>query len=768
MSKRIVSLALAVVMLTAVLATSVFAAYKVSGLTKTLTKTHEVAQGVTYKEYAVTSGKLNSSGQGSTQTFDANMLTFGTADYLPMVYSSWSGGSGNLLSQYNKAVKEGYDVVGVINGSFFSMGEPYGTLVGINISDGKVTSAHAGCSDSVVAFGSDGSLKVVNSALSYSLYINGTLVPDGLGYVNKRGGNGTWYNTFYYYDQSCGPIDSAKTDTVAANPGYEILCDKLDGTELTVGGTLKGKVVEIRKNSYASSLGRNQFVLYCKTASPYAAYLQDLQVGDPIEISVDETVEASKEVMRNAASVISNVGWLVKDGVDQTELVSTIGTHSVEYCACWTAFGIKPNGEYVFLVSEGTASTPNVTSLTMKDVAKLLIAEGCTNVIRMDGGGSSAMYLKNAGSGSAGYAFNQGRAVGDCIMIVKRSSMQSEAKKTALQNAITAAEQLLTTIENTSLQNAVNTAKAVLANTASVNSDYIQTLAELLSVKDGIEELTKLIAQYEAADRKEYSKYARGLLDAAYNAGKAVLSDKNAVADDYNAAVKELRNALALKGTVKENVALGKKYTYSITPNASYPDTGMTELTDGQLGSSGNAQHPSWVGLNGADFNIVLDLGEKRSNIDKFNLNFIALASWGICAPESVKISVSDDGKTYTEVGTIPHSADYQAEGKICDYILDGVDVSGRYIKFDITRGGAFVFISEIQVEVAHAPVETVPGDVNDDGEIDSLDYIMVKRSCLNLITLSEPQRAAADVDGDGEVTPFDYVLIKRMAMGII
>ncbi len=769
MSRKIVSLVLAVIMLVAVCATSVFAAYNASGFSQKLANTYETAAGVTFKEYDATSGKVNSNtGKPATTVYDANLLIFGTADYQPMVYSSWAGGAEKLEAQYNKAVQEGYEVVGVINGSFFSMNDPYGTLTGINISDGKVTSAHAGWSGSSVVFGSDGSMKIVESALQYKLYIDGTLVPDGLGHINKRGGGKTWYNTFYYYDQSCGPIDKAKTDTVEANPGYEILCDKLDGTEMTVGGTLKGKVVEIRKDSYHSSLGRNQFVLFCKNGSPFASYLTDLQVGDPIEISVDETVEASKETMRNASSVIPNVGWLVKDGVDQTEIVDEI-SHSVEYAACWTAFGTKPNGEYVFFVSEGASqSGANPTSaLTMKDVAKIMIAEGCNNVIRMDGGGSSAMYLENTGSGSKGYVFNQGRSVGDCIMIVKRSSMQSDAKKTALQNAVTSAEQLLTTTENIALQNAVGVAKAVLNNTASLNSDYIHALAGLLAVKDGMEDLKDLIAQYESVDRREYSRYALGVLDTAATEGNAVLSNKNATAADYNKAVGALRLALDLKGTVVEDAALGKKYTYSKAPSGDYPDTNNCELTDGELGSTSNPAHPSWVGV-AADFDIVLDLGEKRTDIRAFSLNFIAMGSWAIGTPESVKISISDDGKNYNEVGTIGRAEQYNAEGAVVDYRLDGINASGRYVKFDIKRTLGFVFVSEITAEIEHEAVGVLRGDINQDAEVNAFDYLLVKRHAVGAINLNDEQAAAADFNGDGKVDAFDYLLLKRIVLGIV
>ena len=57
-------------------------------------------------------------------------------------------------------------------------------------------------------------------------------------------------------------------------------------------------------------------------------------------------------------------------------------------------------------------------------------------------------------------------------------------------------------------------------------------------------------------------------------------------------------------------------------------------------------------------------------------------------------------------------------------------------------------------------------GDVNNDGEIDKFDYIAVKRSVMNTITLNEIQQKAADVNISGDIEKFDYILIKRHVMG--
>ena len=247
--------------------------------TISVTGTVDVNEAVSYEKLSITSGQ-----NGNTLT--AVGLEFDPDDgYIPMVFSGYSGTSAVLKTQYNIATqKYGYEVPAIINGAFFSMDSGtvkygnYGTLVGIAISNGKIASAHAGYSDSVVAFGTDGSMNIVKSSLDYKLYINGEEIKNGLYYINKTSGSkvaSNWSNNFYYYDTSCGRV----CDTYEICPGYEVICEKVDNTDLTVGGTLKGKVLEVRENSYGAAIAEesmdlsNKFVLFVKSSSPNAKYV---------------------------------------------------------------------------------------------------------------------------------------------------------------------------------------------------------------------------------------------------------------------------------------------------------------------------------------------------------------------------------------------------------------------------------------------------------------------------------------------------------------
>ena len=64
------------------------------------------------------------------------------------------------------------------------------------------------------------------------------------------------------------------------------------------------------------------------------------------------------------------------------------------------------------------------------------------------------------------------------------------------------------------------------------------------------------------------------------------------------------------------------------------------------------------------------------------------------------------------------------------------------------------------------ALVKGIKGDVNDDGRVLVVDYMLLKRYCLDTYKLNDAQKARADVNGDGNVTVVDYMLLKRYCLG--
>lgn len=602
-------------------------------------KGNEIAENVYHESLSVTSSE-------NGNTVSAQALTFHPSDgYLPVVYATYSGWASTLDTHYEKAADErwGYEVVGIINGSFFSMTD--GMLTGITITDGRITCAHTGFSGEMVTFGTDGVMRVIKSALDYKLSIDGKEYGNAMHYFNKVSQAGAVSDKIYYWDSACG------TKSDAPEAGYELLFDKVDNSELSVGNTLVGELVSVTKTTEDTKgieIGSRQFVLYCKTSSSYANSLKDLKPGVRVEISVSETVEGSEEIMENCSSAITNVGWLVKDGEDQTQIRKTIGTHSVTLEARWTAFGTKPDGSYVFFTTEGQA-TGEGGSVTLRDVARVMMEMGCTNVIRMDGGGSSAMYLCDAGNGAPGFVQSSSRAVSDCIMVVKRSSM-------------TPSKEL-----ETSLQDAVAFAKPLYEKTK------VEEIGEALSYAE------------ETIARKD-----------------------DATEGDYKRACMKIANGIsAMERGI--NVAAGKTYTTSVDANATYPDTDNKELTDGVLGESTITSSKTWTAFNGIaagsgkTYDIIVDLGEKTEGLSEFTVNAHQQISWGIQVPRGITVFVSEDGSTWTEVAATTVPAEIISATAPGGYTFTAAAesaVSGRFIKYAIAPAGEFIFIGEVTAQV--------------------------------------------------------------------
>ena len=936
------------VLLTVLLVASCTAAFALTRLDESkyaFTKVGEqqnVNENVTFQKYTLKSGV-------NETVVDAVALEFSTADgYIPMAFMGYAGTSATVSYNDNNndgemsrghaeiaAEKYGYEVVGAINGSFFSMDQggngQYGTLVDYIISNGKVMSAHAGDACEVVAFMSDGTFQVVNSMIDYALYINGQSV-GSLYYINKTSGTknaGNWGNGFYYFDTSCGRV----TDTHKEVMGYNVLCKKLDNTDLVVGGTLKGEVISVTETTEGAQVSdgyndvSDKFDIFVKSTSPNAKFVKNLKAGDSINISVTETVEASREIIEKANSVIENVGWLVKDGVDQTQIKSSIGTHSVDLKARWTAFGRKADGSYVFFTTDSQTtdgssySTGNSPCATLQDVAKAMISLGCVDVIRMDGGGSVQMYAANDGSGNPGYLMvTEGyiRPVSDCILIVKKSSATNETVTKALKDAAEAAKKA----ENieTAVQDVLDEIDAMLEKEPNpVESDARRLLMKLMAAQSGKDELNAQIANAAGIKYSDYSFEVLEEIRSAYDYATEVFGDPEATGADVSKATEDLRYWLALSG--EQDISLSKGASYKVDLNGGKNYTNfenvlvddLKRLTDGAADSleGTSTAYSAWQGSP----IITLDLGAQKS-VQKFVIHAARMLDWGISTPRGVTVSVSNDGNTFTQVGSAS-AKDVSVEGKGTSEI--GVLVnestalgwnayritiepeqaaSCRYVRFEFKLQGSFLWLTELEavqsvepisdavyitginrtvysddccvftheagnlkendgavnakwtqnvflkwseedgcyivtknaagggkapdvtlaedevlvavhgdigqpgnpnkvyatknfpkgtkvalygvdvqngklsiapfMRVYHAPEPdpvTLPGDLNNDGELDAVDYIKLKKSILGSLELTADEMLRADVNGDGEIDALDYIMLKKKVL---
>ena len=151
------------------------------------------------------------------------------------------------------------------------------------------------------------------------------------------------------------------------------------------------------------------------------------------------------------------------------------------------------------------------------------------------------------------------------------------------------------------------------------------------------------------------------------------------------------------------NVAAGKPYTFSVSPNYSHcTDEGdATDLTDGSTAEQMDWVKKSTVGwTRPTRIQITIDLGrvEPICGVAYYGV----AGSAGICWPGSILVSASEDGGAFYEAGELyrlaedplPRGYGYSTYA----FRTRALQTKGRYVRFDIVSAGSYVFLDELEV----------------------------------------------------------------------
>lgn len=139
-------------------------------------------------------------------------------------------------------------------------------------------------------------------------------------------------------------------------------------------------------------------------------------------------------------------------------------------------------------------------------------------------------------------------------------------------------------------------------------------------------------------------------------------------------------------------ISLNRKYTTSVSPHADYKDSG-TMLTDGVL--SRYFEGGTWVGFDASEnVDVTIDLATVRTDLAEFEVSVYINAQTGLLAPLSVAVSVSEDNKTYTEIGRMYGPSD-TTQTNYTYRLSMATAVKGRYVRFSFTSAGGSLFLME-------------------------------------------------------------------------
>ena len=133
------------------------------------------------------------------------------------------------------------------------------------------------------------------------------------------------------------------------------------------------------------------------------------------------------------------------------------------------------------------------------------------------------------------------------------------------------------------------------------------------------------------------------------------------------------------------NKATGMKIKYNIPFSDNYKGHGDRTLVNG-INGSGDFHDGHWQGFEGTDMDVVIDLGKTISVTSVSSSYMAATGSW-IFLPRSVEYSCSDDGSTYTPLGTVNTEVDPADQGNMTEtYFSSFPAVKARFVRV-VARG---------------------------------------------------------------------------------
>lgn len=159
-----------------------------------------------------------------------------------------------------------------------------------------------------------------------------------------------------------------------------------------------------------------------------------------------------------------------------------------------------------------------------------------------------------------------------------------------------------------------------------------------------------------------------------------------------------------------ESISRGKKYTTSVSADATYPDTYSSELTDGAVATSASYTNGAFCGYT-ANVDVTIDLGSNGNDIVAFELSYLSVNEAGILPPSSVYVYGSDSSSssgTYLGVIRVPS----YTLPEVASVTLNlNTPVDYRYIRFSVRKASHWVFIDEC---IVYASVTVSESEIPD------------------------------------------------------
>lgn len=355
MNKKRISLVMLLFLMT--ISTNVFAANK-------LLFQEPIAPGVVRYKYEVSRDKKNA--QTNVVTVDLNN---------PYIKINTVAGGGTYTNKATVSqMADRTNAVALVNGDFFTM-QLQGVPLGASIIDGDMKSSPAVLTD-IWSFGIDEN----NTAfIDSTKFVGSVTAPNGKSYpidgLNK---------TFYWYQPSKEYSHESKIQMYNSFWSSKSRGDKTAGEVLLSEDNVVEQIV-YRKN-IDMKIPEGKKILQVSGGSE-RFMRENVKVGDKLQINTNI------EPNRNWKMMIGGHALLVENGAIKkyTKDVNSIGGVRAR-----TAVGISQDGKTVYIVSvEGR--TNRSPGLSLNELSQFMLDLGAYKAMNLDGGGSTAMAVRNLG-----------------------------------------------------------------------------------------------------------------------------------------------------------------------------------------------------------------------------------------------------------------------------------------------------------------------------------------------------------------------------------
>ena len=355
MNKKRISLVMLLFLMT--ISTNVFAANK-------LLFQEPIAPGVVRYKYEVTRDKKNA--QTNVVTVDLNS---------PYIKINTVAGGGTYTNKATVSqMADRTNAVALVNGDFFTM-QLQGVPLGASIIDGDMKSSPAVLTD-IWSFGIDEN----NTAfIDSTKFVGSVTAPNGKSYpidgLNK---------TFYWYQPSKEYSHESKIQMYNSFWSSKSRGDKTAGEVLLSEDNVVEQIV-YRKN-IDMKIPEGKKILQVSGGSE-RFMRENVKVGDRLQINTNI------EPNRNWKMMIGGHALLVENGAIKkyTKDVNSIGGVRAR-----TAVGISQDGKTVYIVS-AEGRTNRSPGLSLNELSQFMLDLGAYKAMNLDGGGSTAMAVRNLG-----------------------------------------------------------------------------------------------------------------------------------------------------------------------------------------------------------------------------------------------------------------------------------------------------------------------------------------------------------------------------------